>query len=39
MKDKMKAWRVDQKINNVRNTGPELLDEVRDQGEEQIGMF
>jgi putative SOS response-associated peptidase YedK len=36
---KMKAWRVDRRINNVRNTGPELLDEVKDEGEEQIGMF
>ena len=41
--DKVKAWRVDPKINNVRNTGPELLNEVKDEGppngEEQIGMF
>lgn len=41
--DKMKARRVDPKINNVRNTGPDLLNEVKDEGppngEEQRGMF
>jgi putative SOS response-associated peptidase YedK len=48
--DKMKAWRVDRRINNVRNNEPSLSEHVKDNGEErkdgskteesgQLGMF
>jgi putative SOS response-associated peptidase YedK len=37
--DTMKAWRVDQRINNVRNNDAELLDPVKDEEEGQMGMF
>jgi putative SOS response-associated peptidase YedK len=31
--DKMKAWRADEKINNVKNTGPELGDLIKGEDE------
>jgi putative SOS response-associated peptidase YedK len=34
--EKMKAWRVDRKINRVENNGPELCEPKED---EQLGMF
>lgn len=37
--EKMKAWRVDQRINNVRNNEAALLEPVKDEGEKQMGMF
>ena len=37
--DAMKAWRSDTAINNVRNTGPELGEPLKDDSEPQIGMF
>jgi putative SOS response-associated peptidase YedK len=48
--DKMKAWRVARRINNVRNNEPSLSEPVKDNGEErkdgsktdesgQLGMF
>jgi len=39
--DQMKAWRADEKINNVKNTGPELGEPMKndDDGDEQLGMF
>jgi len=37
--DNMKAWRVDQRINNVCNNEPSLLNPVKDEGEAQMGMF
>jgi putative SOS response-associated peptidase YedK len=33
--DKMKAWRVDRRINNVRNNEPSLSEPVKDNGEER----
>ena len=35
--EKMRAWRVDQRINNVRNNGPELREPKQDEG--QLRMF
>jgi putative SOS response-associated peptidase YedK len=36
----MRAWRADTAINNVRNTGPELGEPLRDDGQgDQLGMF
>lgn len=35
--EKMMAWRVDQKINSVKNNGPELCEPREDHG--QMGMF
>ena len=35
----MKAWRVDQRINNVKNNEPSLSEPVRDDEDEQLGMF
>jgi putative SOS response-associated peptidase YedK len=35
--EKMKAWRVEQKINSVKNNGPELCEPKEDDG--QMGMF
>ena len=37
--DKMKASRADERINNVKNTGPELGEPVIDAEDTQIGMF
>jgi len=37
--DRMKAWRVDPRINNVRNNEPALLDPVKDEDEQQGGLF
>lgn len=36
---KMKAWRTDSAINNVRNVGPELGATLNEDGEKQMGMF
>jgi putative SOS response-associated peptidase YedK len=35
--ERMKAWRLDQRINNVRNNDQSLLDPPKD--EEQPGLF
>jgi putative SOS response-associated peptidase YedK len=35
--EKMKAWRVDRRINNVKNNRPDLCDPAPDEG--QMGMF
>jgi hypothetical protein len=35
----MKAWRADTAINNVRNTGPELGEPLKDEHSGQIGLF
>lgn len=36
----MKAWRADTSINSVRNTGPELGEPLKDDGDAgQMGMF
>jgi putative SOS response-associated peptidase YedK len=37
--DMMKAWRVDQRINNVKNNEPSLSEPVKDDEDEQLGMF
>jgi len=39
--DTMKAWRADERINNVKNTGPELGEPVKDEDrdEGQAKMF
>ena len=37
--DQMKAWRADERINNVKNTGPELGEPLKGDGNEQPGMF
>ena len=37
--DKMKAWRVDPRINNVRNNDLALLDPIKDDAEPQAGLF
>lgn len=38
--EKMKAWRVDRRINSVKNDDPTLGDPVKDhEGQEQMGMF
>ena len=36
--DTMKAWRADERINNVKNTGPELGQPTKED-DEQMGMF
>jgi putative SOS response-associated peptidase YedK len=33
----IKAWRADAAINNITNTGPELGEPVKDEGETQLG--
>lgn len=35
----MKAWRADTAINNVRNVGPELRTPLKEDDQEQMGMF
>jgi putative SOS response-associated peptidase YedK len=39
--DKMKAWRVGERINNVKNNDTALSEPVRDEDEDdgQVGMF
>lgn len=37
--DRMKAWLVDSRINNVRNNEAALLDPVKDEEPGQMGMF
>jgi putative SOS response-associated peptidase YedK len=37
--EKMKAWRADERINSVRNTGPELGEPVMDAEDTQTGLF
>jgi putative SOS response-associated peptidase YedK len=37
--ESMKGWRVDTKINSVKNNGPELMEPARDEGDRQLGMF
>ena len=37
--DQMKAWRVSKRINNVKNTGPDLGEPVIDTEDTQTGMF
>ncbi len=37
--DKMKAWRADDRINNVKNTGPELGEPLKDDDDPPKGMF
>jgi putative SOS response-associated peptidase YedK len=37
--DKMKAWRVNRRINSVRNNDPTLSKPVQDEDEEQPGIF
>jgi putative SOS response-associated peptidase YedK len=35
----MKSWRVSTKINSVKNNGPELSEPVKDEDDQQLGMF
>ena len=37
--DQMKAWRVGERINNVKNNDPALSEPVRDEEDGQLGMF
>ena len=38
--DTMKAWRADERINNVKNTGPKLGEPFKDNDDKgQLGMF
>jgi putative SOS response-associated peptidase YedK len=37
--EKMKAWRVDTRINNVRNNDPALSEPLREQTGGQLGLF
>jgi putative SOS response-associated peptidase YedK len=38
--EKMKAWRVDQRVNNVRNNDASLSEPLKDENQDgQIGMF
>jgi putative SOS response-associated peptidase YedK len=38
--EKMKAWRVDQRVNNVRNDDASLTEPLKDENEGgQLGMF
>ena len=37
--DRMKAWRVDQRINNVRNNDPALIEPVQEDWGDQQSMF
>jgi len=37
--DKMKAWRVDQRINNVKNNDPELGEPFNEEADGQLGIF
>jgi hypothetical protein len=35
----MKAWRVDERINNVKNNDPTLSDPLEGKGDDQREMF
>lgn len=35
----MNAWRADERINNVKNTGPELGEPMKIEDDGQLGMF
>jgi putative SOS response-associated peptidase YedK len=37
--EKMKTWRVDRRVNNVRNNDPSLSEPVKDDDDRQLGMF
>jgi len=37
--DKMKAWRVDQRINNVKNNDATLTEPIKGEQGGQLGMF
>ena len=37
--DKMKAWRVDTRINNAKNNDPTLSEPVKEEEDRQLGMF
>jgi len=37
--DKMKAWPVDQRINNVKNNDPELGEPFNEEADGQLGIF
>jgi hypothetical protein len=37
--DKMKAWRVDRRINRVRSNDPGLGEPLQDNDTDQLGMF
>jgi putative SOS response-associated peptidase YedK len=37
--DKMKAWRLDRRVNSVKNNDPSLSEPVKDDDDRQLGMF